>query len=533
MTEDSHTDKGEREPRRAVRVGLTFEDFRSFITTYASNISMGGMFIRASNPLSPGTLCKMDVKLKDGFPLIRGLSEVAWTRDRAEGPDRPPGMGIRFRDLEQKSRDLIYEIVERRMADGGDGFSLEGEEEGGHQIPDLQELLQSAEKRRERETGEQNVVTEEELLPQIPDLPEVRDSGAREAESAASSLGASPASPGGIEAEPEDAAPEVFEALPDFDGEEDPFDALPPLEGEPLEARPIPTDSDPGEAALGAGAERSATAASDPRPAVNLDDLFPPLPRAEETPVPSRSSMPEWGAASSPDADEEPQVSPVRLAPALLVIAIGATLGVLWMSGTLPGWLGWQDEVGSIPTRPGQQQGAPATGDSSPAASPAASSSEGTSEGTEPTTVDTPAGDAQGAAASPPPPPTATAPPPRAASSAQDPFTRVRDIRTQSAGALTRVTVVCNGTIDLARVARERLGGASPRVVVRLRGVEQPYGQSSLAVGSDQLRQIRLGYHRKAEGNELHIVLDLAATGVRLADVETRDNLLILTLDGG
>ena len=521
MTEDSQTGKGEREPQRAVRVGLTFEDFRSFITTYASNISMGGMFIRASNPLSPGTLCKMDVKLKDGFPLIRGLSEVAWTRDRPEGPDRPPGMGIRFRDLEQKSRDLIYEIVERRMADGGDGFSLESEGQGEGQIPDLQELLEAAEKRRERETGEVEAAPPEALLPQLPDLPELPSSALPREEPVV----AAPTS-GGV---PGDSTPEVFEALPDFEGEEGSFAALPTLEGEPLEAQPVAVAAGPADEVLEADSALVSVMAPAPKPTVNLDDLFPALPPADETPVPLRG-LPERGAASSPDADEEAQVSPVRLAPALLVVAIGATLGVLWMSGTLPGWLGLQDEVGSIPTQPVQQsQAAPAIDEAS-AETAVTADPAGASPGADAGASGEPATNTTGpsSAGSPPPSPP---PPSRGASPPQGAFTVVRDIRTQNAGSITRVTLVCDGTVDNSRVSRERLGGGSPRAVVRLRGVTQPYGQSSIAVTSSHLRQIRLGYHRKAAGNELHVVLDLADAGVRLAKVETQDNLLVLTLD--
>ncbi len=113
---------------------------------------MSGMFIRLEKPYPPGTTLALDLKLGQDFPLIQGTGEVVWTRERAEGPDRPAGVGIRFRDISEQSRDLTYAIVERRMADGGELFRLEGPQQvESQELPDLQELLQAAGKRRLRE----------------------------------------------------------------------------------------------------------------------------------------------------------------------------------------------------------------------------------------------------------------------------------------------------------------------------------------------------------------------------------------------
>ena len=170
MSDGSPESVSQGPDRRAVRVSLTFEDFRSFITQYASHISMGGMFIGTRTPLPPGTLCKLDVRLKSGDGLIGGLGEVVWTRDRPQGPERPPGMGVRFRELEEASRDLVFAIVDRRLVEGGHVFQLD--EDGEEEIPDLGELLQRAEEHRQ-EIEEQSAaaaVTEQEI-------PEVAEQG--------------------------------------------------------------------------------------------------------------------------------------------------------------------------------------------------------------------------------------------------------------------------------------------------------------------------------------------------------------------
>lgn len=150
MTDGSNLQEGSSAGRKAVRISLTFDDFRSFITQYSSHISMGGMFIGTRSPLPPGTLCKLDVKLKDGYSIVSGLGEVVWTRERSEGPERPPGMGVRFRELEDKSKDLIFAIVDRRLVEGSAADSSPAVPgAASEEIPDLEELLRTAGKRRE------------------------------------------------------------------------------------------------------------------------------------------------------------------------------------------------------------------------------------------------------------------------------------------------------------------------------------------------------------------------------------------------
>lgn len=158
MTESRSTPKAARTPTRHVAgpaaqpVTIVFENFKEFIREYSARISMSGMFIRLEKPYPPGTTLALDLKLGQDFPLIQGTGEVVWTRERAEGPDRPAGVGIRFRDISEQSRDLTYAIVERRMADGGELFRLEGPQEvESQELPNLQELLQAAGKRRLRE----------------------------------------------------------------------------------------------------------------------------------------------------------------------------------------------------------------------------------------------------------------------------------------------------------------------------------------------------------------------------------------------
>ncbi|HEV3455794.1 MAG TPA: TIGR02266 family protein [Thermoanaerobaculia bacterium] len=106
----------------AHRIQLKFDRFSGFINEYFSNISPGGIFIRTDTPEAPGQLLEFEFRLGDGYELIRGRGEVVWARERGEGPERPPGMGVRFLDLSPGSKDLIYKIVDDYVAHGGKPF---------------------------------------------------------------------------------------------------------------------------------------------------------------------------------------------------------------------------------------------------------------------------------------------------------------------------------------------------------------------------------------------------------------------------
>jgi molecular chaperone DnaK len=108
----------------AHRIQLKFDRFSGFINEYFSNISPGGIFIRTDTPEPPGQLLDFEFRLGDGYELIHGRGEVVWARERGEGPERPPGMGVRFIELSPGSKDLIYKIVDDYVAHGGKPFDL-------------------------------------------------------------------------------------------------------------------------------------------------------------------------------------------------------------------------------------------------------------------------------------------------------------------------------------------------------------------------------------------------------------------------
>ena len=119
-----------REGRRAARipfageVELRFEEFGDFVTEYAKDLSLTGMFLHTTRPHPPGSSFQFEFRIEGGQPLIRGVGEVVWARDRRLSANEPPGMGIRFISLDTNGQKLIRWLLERNLADGRPSFKL-------------------------------------------------------------------------------------------------------------------------------------------------------------------------------------------------------------------------------------------------------------------------------------------------------------------------------------------------------------------------------------------------------------------------
>ncbi|HXT23058.1 MAG TPA: hypothetical protein VN923_20080, partial [Thermoanaerobaculia bacterium] len=109
-------------------------------------------------------------------------------------------------------------------------------------------------------------------------------------------------------------------------------------------------------------------------------------------------------------------------------------------------------------------------------------------------------------------------------------FSSVEEIWGRRGAAGTVVTIVTNGKVPPDAFSHFRLDGGTPREVIRLRGVDDSYRRTSIAVGTAEVKQLRLGYHAQPGGNELHIVVDLTSPRVQLLQLQPVDNRLELVL---
>jgi uncharacterized protein (TIGR02266 family) len=94
--------------RTPVRVSVELQfDSDEDAVVHAANLSPGGMFIEVRDPKPIGTLLRFTLDLSESSGPVRGFGEVVWIRIKRHGPDRPSGMGIRFRHLEDDGKQRI------------------------------------------------------------------------------------------------------------------------------------------------------------------------------------------------------------------------------------------------------------------------------------------------------------------------------------------------------------------------------------------------------------------------------------------
>jgi type IV pilus assembly protein PilZ len=100
--------------RVPIELRVEYRRLNSFFADYTKNISKGGTFIRTAKPLPPGTeFVFVLIVPKLGEPL-RLNGEVVWTTEPARATEEnPPGMGIRFKYVDDAERKVTEDIVEK------------------------------------------------------------------------------------------------------------------------------------------------------------------------------------------------------------------------------------------------------------------------------------------------------------------------------------------------------------------------------------------------------------------------------------
>jgi len=253
-------------------------------------------------------------------------------------------------------------------------------------------------------------------------------------------------------------------------------------------------------------------------------------------PAPPSPPPPTFGRPAPPSL--APHRQPPRRRSSALPLVVGLLLALVAAAAAiylgfpelLPAWArGPEPPAVEVPTPVVVQSlpaGGPPSPDTGPVAGPAAG--DGMPGG--------PAPAATGSRASATAPPlqvpggARTAPTARAAAATR--FTSIEEIWGQRSAAGTMITIVTNGQVPVDGFSTFRLEGPNPREVVRLRGVDDSYRRSSVPVSTVEVKQVRLGYHAGSggNGNELHVVIDLASSRVKLLRATPVDNRLEILL---
>jgi type IV pilus assembly protein PilZ len=105
-------------PRHAITLRVDYKRMNTFFADYAKNISKGGTFIRTGKPLDVGTEFVFVLSIPEQEDHLQLQGEVIWIIDPSQATeDRPAGMGIRFKFVDDEERAELERFVEKLMSE--------------------------------------------------------------------------------------------------------------------------------------------------------------------------------------------------------------------------------------------------------------------------------------------------------------------------------------------------------------------------------------------------------------------------------
>lgn len=499
-----------RMPLDAV-VRLHFEGTVAYQNGFAANVSASGMFVKHPDPPPAGTRLVFEFVVGSERKPVQGAGVVAWIREKYQGPGRPAGIGIQFTQVDPVSKQHIAEALFEYLE-----ASL-GEELAGRAGEDLG-------------VGDDELAAAQESVRQL-DLPtpEQLEADATRPSPTAPPPGAAAQSWTEIEVPPEPAEP----GLP----------PAPTTTPPPAPPRPEPPRADPPRFSLAPTAEGNLSAVETEEQRVE---------RMVREALAEQESF--AGAAVARSAGGTSPVLWIVLAA--IAVAVGGW--ALWHFGivprgtapraaavtpatptatprpTLPSDLGPISTLAETVGASNAAETAPETALPTADGATSGEAEEGTSAAPEAPTTEAPQQPiATATAAGAPAVPTRTATP--APAVVTEPggaprATRLDEIEWTEATGTTVVTLSGDGPFAPGSFSYSEIGGDKPRVLVRLRGLEEPYRRGALAVGTSAVSGIRTGWHVKEGMNEQHVVLDLAPGGAALDGFEAVGSRIVLKL---
>lgn len=99
--------------RFSVDLDVTIGSDHNFYAGFAENLSAGGVFIATHNVKPVGSKVEVSINLPSGAQ-VQAAGEVRWIRVFNEQSDMPPGMGVRFEQLEPSAEDAIQNFLSQR-----------------------------------------------------------------------------------------------------------------------------------------------------------------------------------------------------------------------------------------------------------------------------------------------------------------------------------------------------------------------------------------------------------------------------------
>jgi uncharacterized protein (TIGR02266 family) len=108
----------ERRSAHRVRIGGVRATYESVaggtVEADVVDLGTGGVFVRTAAPLAVGKRISLDIQVIGEPAPWSAVGRVVWTRDKGEGEGAPPGMAVKFIDVDEQVVASIERLVETR-----------------------------------------------------------------------------------------------------------------------------------------------------------------------------------------------------------------------------------------------------------------------------------------------------------------------------------------------------------------------------------------------------------------------------------
>lgn len=113
-----------KEERKPVRVFITFRTIDQFFSEIGTNLSLGGVFVKSDNPLPVGTEIKISFNIPQFGCYVESAGVVVHN-----GTQENPGMGIKFKNLSDRAKKILQDVLDHELLTPSDETKREDEKD--------------------------------------------------------------------------------------------------------------------------------------------------------------------------------------------------------------------------------------------------------------------------------------------------------------------------------------------------------------------------------------------------------------------
>lgn len=101
----------ERVPAR-IPIRIRVGNIDQFTEQHTENLSTGGLFLPTTDPRPRGTILELEFHFAENYPSFKIVGEVVRSQTRPSPVKGPPGMAVKFTEIDDTGRRFIERAIE-------------------------------------------------------------------------------------------------------------------------------------------------------------------------------------------------------------------------------------------------------------------------------------------------------------------------------------------------------------------------------------------------------------------------------------